>query len=56
MDRYRITKSVAADGVPLKAGAVVSADEIEAGCLESLVRIGAAVPITEAEYAAARGG
>ena len=40
MKRYEIKKTCAVDGVRFKAGDVIDADEVPAGNLESMTRLG----------------
>ena len=49
MARFLIPQSIVADGVPFKAGDEVDGDEIEPGCLVSMLRLGQAKPLEVAQ-------
>jgi len=52
MKRVQFTQSIIVEGVPYKAGDVVDACDVPAGCLESLLRLGQCKEITPPKQAA----
>lgn len=45
MPRYQITQDITADGVQLVGGQTYGGDDIPAGCLSSMLRLGQAVEV-----------